>query len=236
MMTTSMTKAITRRTKTPSNSSGLGRRVVGMRFDVGPEASGGFQAGRRKRLVPEGLGAEIGHGQLCIISWQRLRVSLDNDPHQGVGDGPVKVTLADIEAARRVIAGHVLRTPMLPAPPLSALTGADVYVKYENLQVTNSFKDRGACVKLAALSDAERRRGVIAMSAGNHAQAVAYHAQAPGDSGDHRHAGDDPVCEGQGDRSAWRRESCCAARPWSRRRRAPRAIAAEHDLRLGPSL
>jgi threonine dehydratase len=87
------------------------------------------------------------------------------------------VTLADIEAARRTIAGHVLRTPLLPAPPLSALTGAEIFVKYENLQVTNSFKERGACVKLAALSDEERRRGVIAMSAGNHAQAVAYHAR-----------------------------------------------------------
>ena len=83
---------------------------------------------------------------------------------------------ADIEAARRVIAGQVLRTPMLPAPKLSALTGAEVFVKYENLQVTNSFKDRGALVKLSALSEAERKRGVIAMSAGNHAQAVAYHA------------------------------------------------------------
>ena len=87
------------------------------------------------------------------------------------------VTIADIEAARRVIAGHVLRTPVLAAPPLSALTGAEVYVKYENLQVTNSFKERGACVKLAALSPAQRSRGVIAMSAGNHAQAVAYHAR-----------------------------------------------------------
>ena len=87
------------------------------------------------------------------------------------------ITLADIEAARRVIAGVVLRTPMLPAPKLSALTGAEVYVKYENLQVTNSFKDRGALVKLASLNEAERARGVIAMSAGNHAQAVAYHAQ-----------------------------------------------------------
>lgn len=66
---------------------------------------------------------------------------------------------------------------MLPAPKLSGLTGAEVYVKYENLQVTNSFKDRGALVKLASLSDAERTRGVIAMSAGNHAQAVAYHAE-----------------------------------------------------------
>jgi len=88
----------------------------------------------------------------------------------------LSVTIADIEAARRVIEGVVLRTPMLPAPRLSALTGADVYVKYENLQVTNSFKDRGALVKLASLSASERNRGVIAMSAGNHAQAVAYHA------------------------------------------------------------
>ncbi len=87
------------------------------------------------------------------------------------------VTLADIEAARHTIAGNVLRTPLLPAPPLSALTGADVFVKYENLQVTNSFKERGACVKLASLTADERRRGVIAMSAGNHAQAVAYHAR-----------------------------------------------------------
>jgi threonine dehydratase len=89
----------------------------------------------------------------------------------------LKITLADIEAARRTIAGQVLRTPMLAAPPLSALTGAEVYVKYENLQVTNSFKERGACVKLASLDADERRRGVIAMSAGNHAQAVAYHAR-----------------------------------------------------------
>jgi threonine dehydratase len=87
------------------------------------------------------------------------------------------VTLADIEAARRIMAGHVLRTPLIPAPALSALTGAEVFVKYENLQVTNSFKERGACVKLASLNDGERRRGVIAMSAGNHAQAVAYHAR-----------------------------------------------------------
>ena len=87
------------------------------------------------------------------------------------------VMLTDIEAARRTIAGHVLHTPILAAPPLSALTGAEVFVKYENLQVTNSFKERGACVKLATLSADERRRGVIAMSAGNHAQAVAYHAR-----------------------------------------------------------
>jgi threonine dehydratase len=88
----------------------------------------------------------------------------------------MSVTLAHIEAARRTIAGHVLPTPMLPAPRLSAITGAEVHVKYENLQVTNSFKERGARCKLASLTADERKRGVIAMSAGNHAQAVAYHA------------------------------------------------------------
>jgi threonine dehydratase len=88
----------------------------------------------------------------------------------------MSVSIADIEAARRTIAGEVLRTPMLPAPKLSALTGAEVKVKYENLQVTNSFKERGAVNKLASLDQAARERGVIAMSAGNHAQAVAYHA------------------------------------------------------------
>ena len=92
----------------------------------------------------------------------------------------MSVSLANVEAARRAISGHVLRTPMLPAPRLSTLTGAEVYVKYENLQVTNSFKERGARTKLASLSPAERARGVIAMSAGNHAQALAYHASALG--------------------------------------------------------
>jgi threonine dehydratase len=86
------------------------------------------------------------------------------------------VTITDIELARRTIAGQVLRTPMLPAPKLSALTGAEVFVKYENLQVTHSFKERGAFNKLASLGELARAQGVIAMSAGNHAQAVAYHA------------------------------------------------------------
>ena len=63
----------------------------------------------------------------------------------------MSVTIADIERVRRTIAGQVLRTPMLPAPRLSALTGAEVFVIYENLQVTNSFKERGAFNKLASL-------------------------------------------------------------------------------------
>jgi threonine dehydratase len=103
-------------------------------------------------------------------------LSLVGEVKRAGTESNVRVTLADIEAARRVIEHAVLRTPMLPAPRLSALTGAEVYVKYENLQVTNSFKERGALFKLTTLGEAERKRGVIAMSAGNHAQAVAYHA------------------------------------------------------------
>jgi threonine dehydratase len=87
------------------------------------------------------------------------------------------ITLAEIEAARKALVGQVLRTPMLPAPRLSELTGARVHVKYENLQVTNAFKETPTFVKLSSLSAAERERGVIAMSSGNHAQAVAYHAR-----------------------------------------------------------
>ena len=86
------------------------------------------------------------------------------------------IKLSDIEDAQTILDGRILRTPMLPAPKLSELTGAEVFVKYENLQVTNSFKERGALNKLASLNAADRARGVIAMSAGNHAQAVAYHA------------------------------------------------------------
>ncbi len=88
----------------------------------------------------------------------------------------MQVTLDTITRAAELIEGAVMRTPCLPAPKLSQLTGAEVFVKYENLQVTNAFKERGALVKLHALTPDERRRGVIAMSAGNHAQAVAYHA------------------------------------------------------------
>jgi threonine dehydratase len=91
-------------------------------------------------------------------------------------ENPVEITLAAIEQARRAISGAVLRTPLLPAPRLSALTGAQVFIKYENLQVTGSFKERGALAKLSTLPAAARASGVIAISAGNHAQAVAYHA------------------------------------------------------------
>jgi threonine dehydratase len=86
------------------------------------------------------------------------------------------VTAADVEAAAARIAGSVERTPTAHSVTLSAITGADVYVKFENFQFTASFKDRGARNKLLSLSPEERARGVVAMSAGNHAQAVAHHA------------------------------------------------------------
>ncbi|MCC6921325.1 MAG: threonine ammonia-lyase [Alphaproteobacteria bacterium] len=87
------------------------------------------------------------------------------------------VTLDDVRAAQKLIAGRVSRTPFNRARTLSDITGAEVFLKFENLQFTASFKERGALNKLSSLSEDERRRGVIAMSAGNHAQGVAYHAR-----------------------------------------------------------
>jgi threonine dehydratase len=86
------------------------------------------------------------------------------------------INLADIHAAAQRLQGQVLDTPCLESRTISQITGAQVFLKFENLQFTASFKERGACNKLALLSDEEKRRGVIAMSAGNHAQGVAYHA------------------------------------------------------------
>ncbi len=87
------------------------------------------------------------------------------------------INLSDIEAAAARLQGHLLRTPFVASRTLSDITGAQVFLKFENLQFTASFKERGACNKLAQLTPQERQRGVIAMSAGNHAQGVAYHAQ-----------------------------------------------------------
>jgi threonine dehydratase len=86
------------------------------------------------------------------------------------------ISLSDIRAAAARLAGAIEHTPCLRSRTLSRLTGAEVFLKFENLQFTASFKERGALNKLASLGAAERGRGVIAMSAGNHAQAVAYHA------------------------------------------------------------
>ena len=85
--------------------------------------------------------------------------------------------LADIQQAAERVHGQVLETPCVESRTLSQLTGTQLFLKMENLQFTASFKERGACNKLVQLSDEEKARGVIAMSAGNHAQGVAYHAE-----------------------------------------------------------
>jgi threonine dehydratase len=85
------------------------------------------------------------------------------------------LTLADIQAAAKRISGHVERTPCRRSRTLSEITGAEVWVKFENQQFTASYKERGALSRLTRLTEDERRRGVIAASAGNHAQGLAYH-------------------------------------------------------------
>jgi threonine dehydratase len=86
------------------------------------------------------------------------------------------ITLHDIKAAAQRIEPHIVRTPLVPSSRLSDLTGARVLVKYENMQASGAFKERGAVSRLTLLTDEEKRRGVVAMSAGNHAQGVALHA------------------------------------------------------------
>ncbi|MFM9865396.1 MAG: threonine ammonia-lyase [Micropepsaceae bacterium] len=86
------------------------------------------------------------------------------------------VTLEDVQRAAAAIRGAIEKTPFHHSRTISQVTGADVYLKFENLQFTASFKERGALNKLLSLTLAERKAGVIAMSAGNHAQGVAYHA------------------------------------------------------------
>jgi threonine dehydratase len=86
------------------------------------------------------------------------------------------VTFDDIRHAAGILSGLIVETPTIPSPALSQRVGAEMFLKLENLQFTSSFKVRGAANKLASLTEAERARGVIAASAGNHAQGVARHA------------------------------------------------------------
>ena len=88
---------------------------------------------------------------------------------------PLPVSIADVEAAHARIADSIVRTPTLLSKTLSNLTGAKVYLKFENLQFTAAYKERGALNKLLQLDETARSRGVIAASAGNHAQGLAYH-------------------------------------------------------------
>ena len=86
------------------------------------------------------------------------------------------ISLADIQAAREVLHGHVANSPCMYSRTLSEITGAEIYLKFENLQFTASFKERGALNKLVSLTAEQKKNGVIAASAGNHAQGVSYHA------------------------------------------------------------
>ncbi len=92
-------------------------------------------------------------------------------------EGALAIGPADVMAAARALKGQIVRTPTLESKTLGELTGARVFLKFENLQFTAAYKERGALNRLLALTEEERRRGVIAMSAGNHAQGLAYHAR-----------------------------------------------------------
>ncbi len=145
------------------------------------------------------------------------------------------VTLTDIEDAQNILEGRVLRTPMLPAPKLSELTGAEVFVKYENLQVTNSFKERGALNKLASLTGnrpgagRDRDVGRQSRAGGGLSRCPPRHRR------DHRHAGDDAIREDCGDPRAWRGGG--AARRDRRRSAGARGgVAGRARADLHPSL
>ncbi len=99
-----------------------------------------------------------------------------NSPSKSDQPPGTTVTLADVQAARAAIAGAVLNTDFDHSRTLSELTGANIWLKFENLQFTSSYKERGALNRLSHLTPEQTKRGVIAMSAGNHAQGVAYHA------------------------------------------------------------
>ena len=91
-------------------------------------------------------------------------------------DEALAIRLEDVLAARERVRDHVYYSPCPRSEMLSKLTGQQVFLKLENLQMTGSFKERGALNRLSLLTEAEARRGVVAASAGNHAQGVAYHA------------------------------------------------------------
>lgn len=95
-------------------------------------------------------------------------------------DQAMSVSLEQIQKAASTLEGKVVRTPLIYSSTLSQMLDATIYIKHENLQPTHSFKVRGACVKMQALTPQQRDNGVVAMSAGNHAQAVAFHAREMG--------------------------------------------------------
>ena len=123
-----------------------------------------------------------------------------------------------------------MRTPCLRSETLSRIAKADVWLKFENLQFTASFKERGALTRCCSSRPRSAKRGVIAMSAGNHAQGVAYHARPPGHPGDHRDAARHAHHEGRRTRAATAPRWCCTATAGRGRGRSASPGAAEHEL------
>ena len=87
-----------------------------------------------------------------------------------------RIDFEEIEKASRTLSGSIVNTPFSKSQTLSNILGANIWLKFENLQFTGAYKERGALNRIAALTEEEKKAGVIAMSAGNHAQGVAYHA------------------------------------------------------------
>ena len=109
---------------------------------------------------------------------------------------PLAIDLDDVRRAAERLRGHVQHTPTVLSRTLSAITGCELFVKLEQQQYTASFKERGALNRLLNIDDEARRRGVIAVSAGNHAQGVAYHAARLGIPGQ-------PAEADEADRAQW---------------------------------
>ena len=140
--------------------------------------------GAREQAWAEGGGARSGDAapkQESLVHFGHWFKSLPRGRALGITSDilPLMTDLLNLERIRRArerLSGRVVATPCRESPKLTALTGGTVILKLENVQRTGSFKERGACNRLLTLSDDEKRRGVVAASAGNHAQAVAYHA------------------------------------------------------------
>ena len=154
----------------------------------------------------------------------------------GRGEPGVIPSLDDIRDAAGLIAGVVLRTPFLPAPRLSALTGAEVFVKYENLQATSSFKERGALVKLLSLSPAERGRGVDRDVGGQPCPGGRLSCAAARHPGDDRHAEADALREDRGDARLRRRRCSSKGETLVEAQASGARIASETGAIARPSL
>src|SRR5580698_6121490 len=132
----------------------------------------------QRRVVHERLTLPCISGYtICMLIKRHEIVAMADASTPSPDPAAVAVTLADIRAATAAIRGATIVTECNESRTLGAVVGCRIWLKFENLQFTSTFKERGALNRLLALSADERRRGVIAMSAGNHAQGVAYHAK-----------------------------------------------------------